>query len=119
MIRFFDIILSLIAIILLSPILIPVMVILKFTGEHEIFFAQNRVGKNKKVFKALKFTTMLKDSENLPGGLITLENDPRILPFGNFLRKTKINELPQLCNILIGQMSVVGYRPFAVKHYGL
>jgi lipopolysaccharide/colanic/teichoic acid biosynthesis glycosyltransferase len=60
---------------------------------------------------------MLKDSPNLPGGLYTSVNDPRMLPIGKFLRKTKINELPQLLNIFIGQMSVVGYRPTVREHY--
>ena len=62
---------------------------------------------------------MLRNSPDLPGGLITAPNDPRLLPLGKFLRKTKINELPQLINIFIGQMSIVGYRPFTEKHYNL
>jgi lipopolysaccharide/colanic/teichoic acid biosynthesis glycosyltransferase len=62
---------------------------------------------------------MLKHSHNIPGGLITEPNDPPLLPLGKFLRKTKINVLPQILNILIGQMSVVGYRPFAERHYAL
>jgi len=119
LIRFFDILLSTIAIIVLLPFMIPVMIILKLTGEHYIFYLQPRVGKDGKEFKVVKFATMLKDSPNLPGGVLTQKNDPRILPFGRFLRKTKINELPQLINILIGQMSIVGPRPQARKHYEL
>lgn len=119
MTRFFDILFSSIAIIILFPFMLPIMIALKLTGEHDIFYAQDRVGINKKVFKVLKFATMLRNSPNMKGGLITLDHDPRILPMGNFLRKTKINELPQLINIFLGQMSVVGYRPFAVKHYAL
>jgi lipopolysaccharide/colanic/teichoic acid biosynthesis glycosyltransferase len=119
MIRFFDIFFSSIAIIIIFPFMIPIMIILKLTGEHDIFYTQIRVGKHGKPFRVLKFATMLRDSPNLPGGLITAPDDPRLLPLGKFLRKTKINELPQLINILIGQMSVVGYRPFAEQHYNL
>jgi len=117
MIRFFDILFSSLAIIIFFPLLIPVMVALKLTGEHYIFYGQERVGRYGKSFKLLKFATMLKDSPNLPGGLYTSTNDPRMLPMGKFLRKTKINELPQLLNIFIGQMSVVGYRPTVKEHY--
>lgn len=119
MTRLFDIIFSCIALIIITPLLLPVIIALKLTGEHDIFYTQDRVGKNKKVFKVLKFATMLRNSETMTGGLITLDKDPRILPLGHFLRKTKINELPQIINVLLGQMSVVGYRPFAVKHYSL
>ncbi|GAB1431765.1 sugar transferase [Spirochaetota bacterium] len=119
MIRLFDILLSSIAILILFPFMIPIMVALKLTGEHDIFYTQERTGKNKKVFKVLKFATMLRNSPNMAGGLITIDNDPRILPMGKFLRKTKINELPQLVNIFLGQMSIIGYRPFALKHYSL
>jgi len=99
--------------------MLPIMIALKITGEHDIFYTQTRIGKSGKPFKMLKFATMLRESPNMHGGLITVPNDPRLLPLGKFLRKTKINELPQLLNILIGQMSVVGYRPFAEKHYAL
>jgi lipopolysaccharide/colanic/teichoic acid biosynthesis glycosyltransferase len=97
--------------------MIPIMIGLKLTGEHYIFYGQTRVGRYDKDFKLLKFATMLKDSPNLPGGLYTSTNDSRMLPMGKFLRKTKINELPQLINILIGQMSIVGYRPTVREHY--
>lgn len=95
------------------------MIALKLTGEHDILYKQTRIGKNGKPFQVLKFATMLRDSPNLPGGLITLPDDPRLLPLGKFLRRTKINELPQLLNIFLGEMSVVGYRPFAEKHYAI
>jgi len=117
MIRFFDIFISSIAIIILFPFMIPIMIGLKLTGEHYIFYKQERVGRYGKEFKLLKFATMLKDSPNLPGGLYTSINDTRLLPMGKFLRKTKINELPQLLNILMGQMSIVGYRPTVREHY--
>jgi lipopolysaccharide/colanic/teichoic acid biosynthesis glycosyltransferase len=119
MFRIFDILFSTITIISLFPFMIPIMVALKLTGEHYIFYTQARIGKCGRPFHILKFATMLKNSPNLPGGLITVPDDPRLLPFGKFLRKTKINELPQIVNIFIGQMSVVGYRPFAEKHYSL
>ena len=117
MTRFFDILFSLIAIIILLPFMLPIMVALKLTGEHDIFYGQERVGKGGKTFKLLKFATMLRNSPNLPGGLITSDHDPRMLPMGPFLRKTKINELPQLLNILAGQMSVIGYRPMVPVHH--
>lgn len=116
-IRFFDILFSTMAILVLAPLLIPIMIALKLTGEHDIFYAQMRVGKGEKEFPLLKFATMLRDSPNLPGGLFTQENDPRMLPLGKFLRKTKINELPQLINIFKGDMSVIGYRPNVIQHY--
>jgi len=109
--RFFDILFSGLALLLLSPILIIVMIILKFTGEKEIFYVQPRVGEDGKLFNLLKFATMLKDSPNMGTATITVKNDPRVLPFGAFLRKSKINELPQLINILKGDMSVIGPRP--------
>ena len=109
--RFFDIIFSLLALICLLPFLLPIAVALKFTGEGEILFSQKRVGKNGKLFNLFKFVTMLKNSPYLGSGTVTLKDDPRVLPFGGFLRKTKINELPQLINILVGNMSVVGPRP--------
>jgi lipopolysaccharide/colanic/teichoic acid biosynthesis glycosyltransferase len=117
MVRFFDIIFSGLAIIILLPFMVPIMIALKLTGEHYIFYGQIRVGRYEKDFMLLKFATMLKNSPNLPGGLYTSINDPRLLPMGRFLRKTKINELPQLLNIFIGQMSLVGYRPTVREHY--
>lgn len=117
MTRFFDILFSLLAIIILFPFTIPIMIGLKLTGEHDIFYKQKRVGKDGKEFNLLKFATMLRNSPNLPGGLFTSQNDPRMLPMGPFLRKTKINELPQLINILKGDMSIIGYRPQVRKQY--
>jgi len=111
MIRFFDVCFSGLALVVFSPFLIPIMIALKFTGEGEIFYVQQRVGKDGKMFGLLKFATMLKDSPNMKMGTVTVKNDPRILPMGNFLRKTKINELPQLINIFLGDMSVIGPRP--------
>jgi lipopolysaccharide/colanic/teichoic acid biosynthesis glycosyltransferase len=93
------------------------MIGLKLTGEHYIFYKQLRVGRYGKEFGLLKFATMLKNSPNMYGGYFTYENDPRILPMGKFLRRTKINELPQLINIFLGQMSIVGYRPLVRQGY--
>ena len=109
--RFFDIVFSGIALVLLSPLLLPLMFILRVTGEGEIFFPQSRVGREGKHFKLYKFATMLKDSPNMGTGTVTVKNDPRVLPMGGFLRKTKINELPQLINIFNGDMSIIGPRP--------
>ena len=100
-----------IAILILSPILIPVIIGLKLTGEGYVFYKQERVGYKNKKFLIWKFATMLKDSANMPGGIMTTKKDPRITPMGGFLRKSKINELPQLFNIFFGHMSVVGPRP--------
>lgn len=119
MTRFFDILFSGLAIIILFPFMLPIIIGLKLTGEHDIFYLQERIGKGGKPFKVFKFATMMRNSANMKGGLVTLKDDPRILPMGKFLRKTKINELPQLINIFIGNMSVIGYRPFVKKHYDL
>lgn len=109
--RFFDILFSGLALLVLSPLFIPIMILLRLTGEGEIFYVQQRVGINGRMFGLLKFATMLKNSPSLGTGTVTVKNDPRVLPMGAFLRKTKINELPQLFNILKGDMSVVGPRP--------
>jgi lipopolysaccharide/colanic/teichoic acid biosynthesis glycosyltransferase len=109
--RVFDVLSSGIAIIILSPLLIPVIIGLKLTGEGYIFYKQERVGYKNKPFLIWKFATMLKNSANMPGGIMTTKKDPRITPMGGFLRKSKINELPQLFNIFFGHMSIVGPRP--------
>jgi lipopolysaccharide/colanic/teichoic acid biosynthesis glycosyltransferase len=109
--RFFDCILSGVVILVFCPIGFFLAVILRFTGEGEIFYRQKRIGRNGKPFGVFKFATMLKDSPNLGTGTITKKGDPRVLPLGKFLRKTKLNEIPQLWNIFIGDMSIVGPRP--------
>lgn len=113
--RIFDVIFSLIALFFLSPILIIVCLILLSTGEHKIFYFQDRIGLNGNKFKVFKFVTMLENSPNIGTGTITGKNDPRILPVGRVLRKTKINELPQLANVLLGDMSLIGPRPHAAR----
>ena len=109
--RLFDILFSTLALLVLAPLLVPIAIALRLTGEGEVFFRQNRIGRGGREFGLLKFATMLKDSPNMGTGTVTLKNDPRVLPFGRFLRKSKINELPQLLNILKGDMSVIGPRP--------
>ena len=109
--RIIDVLLSLLALLVLLPFFIPIIVILLLTGEHKVFYLQTRVGYKNKDFKIIKFATMLSNSANMGSGSLTLKNDPRVLPFGSFLRKTKINELPQILNIIIGDLSIVGPRP--------
>lgn len=109
--RLIDIILSLTAIIIILPFWIPIMILLLLTGEHEVFYLQNRVGYKNKTFKIWKHATMLKNSEKMGTGSLTLRNDPRVTKIGKFLRKTKLNEVPQVINVLIGNMSIVGPRP--------
>lgn len=118
MIRFFDIFFSGLALLILSPLLLPTILILRFSGEGEIFFKQERIGQGGKPFMLFKFATMLKNSQHIGTGTITMKGDPRILPVGKFLRKTKINELPQLLNIFLGDMSVIGPRPLTAQTFG-
>jgi len=115
--RLFDIFFSGLALLFLLPLLLPIALLLRLTGEGEIFFLQERVGQDGKPFKLYKFATMLKNSPSIGTGTVTVKDDPRVLPIGRFLRKTKINELPQLLNILLGSMSVVGPRPQARKNF--
>ena len=115
--RFLDVVLSFLALVVLSPFLLPVVVILRFTGEGEVFYIQERAGRGGNSFGLYKFATMLKNSPNIGAGEITVRGDPRVLPFGQLLRKTKLNELPQLWNIFIGDMSVVGPRPMVLNTY--
>lgn len=105
------------ALLFLSPIFFLVILILKLTGEGEVFYLQLRPGLHGKVFKLIKFATMMKNSSSIGTGNVTIKNDPRVLPFGMFLRKTKINEIPQLLNIFKGDMSFVGPRPLPIKNF--
>ena len=108
--RFLDISISIITLICLLPVFIPIIILLKFTGEGEVIYNQPRIGKNGKKFGLFKFATMLKNSPTSGAGPITIKDDPRVLPVGRFLRKSKVNELPQLINVLFGEMSIVGPR---------
>ena len=109
--RIFDILIAGIALVLLSPILIPSIMILLVTGEREVFYFQKRIGYKNRPFDIWKFATMLKNSPNIGTGEITLRNDPRVTQFGKILRMTKVNELPQIINVFKGDMSIVGPRP--------
>jgi lipopolysaccharide/colanic/teichoic acid biosynthesis glycosyltransferase len=115
--RLMDFVLSVCALVALLPLLLPVAVLLKLTGEHFIFYRQQRIGFGGKSFGLLKFATMVLDSPNLGTGDITVKNDPRVLPLGRILRKTKINELPQILNVLMGDMAVIGPRPLTPKNF--
>lgn len=109
--RLLDLVVAGVALVIFLPLFIPIMLILRLTGEGEVFYLQERIGYKNKPFKIWKFATMLKNSPNIGTGDVTVKNDPRVLPIGRFLRKTKINELPQIFNVLGGTMSIVGARP--------
>jgi lipopolysaccharide/colanic/teichoic acid biosynthesis glycosyltransferase len=117
--RLFDVLFSLLALFVLSPFLIPIIIALSVTGEREVFYTQKRVGHKNKIFGIIKFATMLKNSASIGTGAITLRNDPRVTPVGGFLRITKINELPQVLNVLLGDMSIVGARPLMQVSFDL
>jgi lipopolysaccharide/colanic/teichoic acid biosynthesis glycosyltransferase len=115
--RLFDILVSIITLIILLPLFIPIIITLRFTSEGEVFYFQERIGFQNKRFQIWKFATMLKNSMNIGTGSITLQNDFRVTPIGKFLRKSKINELPQIINILKGDISLVGPRPLVTKTF--
>lgn len=112
-----DIIVSGIALIIIAPVFLIFMVLLKFSGEGEIFYFQKRIGFKNKYFDIWKFATMLKNSPDIGTGMITLRNDPRVTPAGHILRKTKLNELPQLINVVKGEVSLVGPRPLVQQSF--
>ncbi|MDA7686229.1 sugar transferase [Candidatus Pelagibacter sp.] len=109
--RIFDIILSIIVIFLSVPILIIIILLIKFTSKGPVFFIQERIGLNGKYFKMIKFRTMLHNTEKEGTGLYSFEDDPRITKLGHFLRRTSLDEFPQFLNVLVGSMSIVGPRP--------
>ena len=115
--RLLDIAVSFLTLIILLPVFIPIIIILKLSAEGEVFYFQERYGIRNSRFQIWKFATMLKNSMNIGTGSITLQNDPRVTKFGAFLRKTKINELPQIINILKGDISLVGPRPLVTKTF--
>jgi lipopolysaccharide/colanic/teichoic acid biosynthesis glycosyltransferase len=108
--RILDIVVSLIGLICLLPLLLLVAVLIKLDSAGPVFFRQERIGKGFQPFQILKFRTMIHDAERT-GGLITFGKDPRITRIGRILRNTKVDELPQLVNVLKGEMSLVGPRP--------
>lgn len=116
--RLFDIVASLLGLLLLFPLFILVAGLIKFDSVGPVFFRQERVGRGFRPFYIMKFRTMVQDAKR-GGRLITIANDPRITRVGRFLRKTKIDELPQLINVLKGEMSVVGPRPEIRKYVEL
>lgn len=109
--RLFDIVCSLIALIVLSPIFIIVAILIKLTDNGPVFYKQIRLTKNHKKFKIYKFRSMIVNAEENGVARLSSKNDSRITPIGNLIRKTRIDELPQLINILKGDMSIVGPRP--------
>ncbi len=115
--RLGDLFLALLVTLILLPLFIPLFIILKLTGEGHIFYLQERIGYKNERFNIMKFATMLLNSPNMGTGMITLRKDPRITPAGHFLRKTKLNELPQVFNVLKGDMSIVGPRPLVKKNF--
>lgn len=125
--RLFDFVVALVLIILFSPILLITALAIKLTSPGPIFFVQRRLGLNKRRFGVYKFRTMVPDAENkqnelealneMGGAAFKIKNDPRIIPIGKFLRKASIDELPQLFNVLKGDMSLVGPRPLPVRDF--
>lgn len=114
-----DISISILSLAILSPLLLVVIVVLRFTGENEVFYFQERIGYKNRVFRIWKFATMSKNSAETATGAVTLRNDPRVTPFGRILRLSKINELPQIINVLLGDMSIVGPRPLMWAGFNL
>jgi lipopolysaccharide/colanic/teichoic acid biosynthesis glycosyltransferase len=116
-IRILDLCLSLLGIMILTPVFLVIILLLSITGEGKVFYFQERVGFKRKIFKIIKFVTMI-DTPSKSGSMtITQKNDSRILPVGYFLRKTKLNELPQLFNVVSGTLSLVGPRPLTTHTF--
>jgi lipopolysaccharide/colanic/teichoic acid biosynthesis glycosyltransferase len=115
--RLLDVLVSGLVLLLLSVPLAIITIILKLTGEREAFYLQERVGHTGKVIRVTKFATMVKDSPNIGTQDITLSNDPRVLPVGRLLRKTKLNEFPQFWDVLVGKLALVGWRPLMPKGF--
>ena len=107
--RIFDIIISVFAIIILSPLFLLISIVIKLTSKGPIFFIQDRIGLNGSIFKIIKFRTMINDHNSL--NVVSIKNDSRITAVGKILRKYKLDEIPELINVLFGSMSLVGPRP--------
>ena len=116
--RLFDIIVSTLSLVVLAVFFLIIAIIIKISSVGPVFFRQTRVGKNGRLFKILKFRTMVVDADKT-GRQITVGADPRITGAGRFLRKTKMDELPQIINIMTGDMSFVGPRPEVPKYVDL
>ena len=106
-----DIGLSFVALILLSPVLLGIALAVKLDSKGPVLFRQGRLTKDGKVFRMLKFRTMVENAENMGTGLFSFENDARVTKIGNLLRRISLDELPQLYNVLVGEMTLVGPRP--------
>jgi exopolysaccharide biosynthesis polyprenyl glycosylphosphotransferase len=125
--RFLDIVISFLLLVLLAPVFIVVALLVKLSSSGPVFFSQERIGLNKRRFLTYKFRTMIPNAEQMisqlehlnevSGPVFKIKNDPRLSPVGRFLRRTSIDELPQLFNVLRGDMSLVGPRPMAVRDY--
>ena len=115
--RILDIVIALSVCLLLLPFFLLIILLLRISGEGEVFYRQTRIGQYNKEFRIFKFATMVRDSLNIGTGAITLRNDPRVTPVGKYLRITKINELPQVLNVLLGDMSIVGPRPLVMSTF--
>lgn len=115
--RMIDLFGTLIGVIIISPILILIAISIKLTSKGPVFFKQERLGKDGRVFKILKFRTMVVNAENIGSGLfVKTESDNRITKIGKLLRATSLDELPQLWNVVVGDMSLVGPRPPVPHH---
>ena len=114
--RIMDVIFAFIGLLLVTPLLLCIAAIIKLASKGPIFFCQNRLGKDAVIFKLYKFRTMIPNAINIGSGLSTGEKDPRITPIGGFLRKTSLDELPQLFNVIKGDISLVGPRPTVPQH---
>ena len=109
--RFFDFTVACLGLLIFSPVLFIVSLVIKLTSVGPVFFCQERVGRYGKIFKLVKFRTMVTNAENKGTGPVTISGDPRITSIGKFLRKWKLDEIPTLWNVLKGDMSFVGPRP--------
>lgn len=114
--RFMDIVLSIIGLIILSPILLIVSIAIKIDSKGPVIFKQERIGKDGKVFKIYKFRSMVVGAEKMGTGVYSKKGDSRVTRVGKFIRMTSIDELPQLVNILKGEMSFIGPRPVLTYH---
>jgi exopolysaccharide biosynthesis polyprenyl glycosylphosphotransferase len=125
--RLLDIVISSAALILLAPLFLVTSALIRLTSRGPALFVQKRLGLNKRIIGVYKFRTMVQDAEKkqaelehlneVSGPVFKIKNDPRITPIGRFLRKTSIDELPQLFNVLKGDMSLVGPRPLPIRDY--
>lgn len=115
--RAIDIIVALFALLMSAPLIIVLGLLLKFTGDGEVFYLQERIGYKNRKFLMWKFATMSRNADKIGSGEFTVKNDPRLIPMGKFLRMSKLNELPQIWNILKGDMTLVGPRPLIVSAF--